>query len=121
MSIQKVNLEDKFSRFRDYWNPRIVGELNDQLVKVARFKDEFVMHQHENEDEMFLVIESKLLMELDDETLEINPGEFIIIPRKTNHWPKAIGEVKVVLFEPKTTVNTGNTENGFTVRDLKNI
>ncbi|UGU16010.1 cupin domain-containing protein [Sinomicrobium kalidii] len=121
MPVKKVNLNDKFNQFRDYWNPKIVGELNDQLVKVAKFKDEFVMHRHENEDEMFLVIEGTLLMELDNETLEIHPGEFVIIPRKTNHKPKAIGEVKVLLFEPATTLNTGNTENEFTVKNLKNI
>jgi len=121
MKIKSINLKNKFDSFSDYWNPKIVGELNGQLVKVAKFKDEFVMHQHQNEDEMFLVIEGTLKMELDNETLEINPGELIIIPKGTNHKPIAIGEVKVLLFEPNTTLNTGNTENEFTVKDLENI
>lgn len=121
MEIKKVNLNDKFNSFTEHWNPKIVGELNNQLVKVAKFKDEFIMHQHECEDEMFLVIEGKLLLELDNTTLEINSGEFVIIPRKTNHKPKAIGEVKVLLFEPKSTLNTGNTENEFTVKKLDEI
>ncbi len=121
MEIEKVNLNDKFNSFNDFWNPKIVGELNNQFVKVAKFKDEFVMHQHENEDEMFFVIQGKLLMKLDDKTIEINSGEFVIIPRKTNHKPIAIGEVKVLLFEPKSTLNTGNTQNKFTVKKLDEI
>lgn len=121
MEIKTVNLKEKFDSFTEYWNPKIVGELNGQLVKVAKFKDEFVMHKHDNEDEMFLVMEGKLLMELDDKTLEINAGEFVVIPKGTNHKPVAVGEVKVVLFEPDTTLNTGNTENDFTVKNLDRI
>ena len=121
MEIKTVSLNDKFNSFTDYWNPKIVGELNGQLVKVAKFKDEFVFHQHENEDEMFLVIEGKLMMELDNKTLIVNSGEFVVIPRGTNHKPVAVGEVKVLLFEPKTTLNTGNTENEFTVKTLDEI
>lgn len=121
MEIKTVNLKDKFDSFTDHWSPKIVGELNGQHVKMAKLKGEFVMHQHENEDEMFLVMEGKLLMEMDNETLEINAGEFVVIPKKTNHKPFAIGEVKVLLFEPKATLNTGNTENEFTVRNLDEI
>jgi len=121
MEIKTVNLNEKFNSFTDFWNPKIVGELNGQLVKLAKFKDEFVLHQHENEDEMFFVIDGKLMIELDDKTLEINPGEFAIIPKGTNHKPIAIGEVKVLIFEPKTTLNTGNTENNFTVKKLDEI
>ena len=121
MEIKTVNLNDKFDTFTDYWSPKIVGELNGQLVKVAKFKDEFIMHKHEHEDEMFLVIEGTLLMELDNKTLEIKPGEFVIIPKKTNHRPMAVGEVKVLLFEPNTTLNTGNIENEFTVKKLDKI
>lgn len=121
MEIKTVNLKEKFDSFTEYWNPKIVGELNGQLVKVAKFKNEFVMHKHDNEDEMFLVIEGKLLMELDDKTLEINAGEFVVIPKGTNHKPVAVGEVKVMLFEPNTTLNTGNTENDFTVKNLDRI
>ncbi|WP_417358274.1 cupin domain-containing protein [Flavobacterium sp.] len=121
MEIKTVNLKEKFDSFTEYWNPKIVGELNGQLVKVAKFKDEFVMHKHDNEDEMFLVTEGKLLMELDNKTLEINAGEFVVIPKGTNHKPVAVGEVKVMLFEHNTTLNTGNTENDFTVKNLDRI
>ena len=121
MEVKKVNLKDKFDSFTDHWSPKIVGELNDQHIKVAKLKDEFVLHQHENEDEMFLIIEGKLLMELNDKTMEINAGEFVVIPKGTNHKPIAMGEVKVLLFEPDTTLNTGNTENKFTVKKLDEI
>ena len=121
MSLKVVNLEDKFDSFMDYWNPKIVGALNGQLVKVAKLKGEFVPHQHENEDEMFLVIEGCLLMEMENETLEINAGEFVIIPKGTIHKPVAIEEVKVMLFEPSTTINTGETENEFTVKNLESL
>ena len=121
MKIKTVNLNDKFDSFAEYWNPKIVGELNGQLVKVAKLKGEFVTHLHENEDEMFLVMEGKLLMELEDKTLIINPGEFVIIPKGTNHKPIAENEVKVLLFEPNNTINTGNTVNDFTVNELDKI
>ena len=121
MEIRTVNLDKKFSSFSDHWNPRIVGELNNQYVKVAKIKDEFIMHQHENEDEMFLVIEGKLLMELDDKKLEINPGEFVLIPHGIHPKPLGVGEVKIMLFEPKSTLNTGNIENERTVRRLDKI
>ena len=121
MKPKKVNLAEKFSAFDDYWNPRIVGELNGQHIKLARLKGEFVPHQHENEDELFLVIEGTLLIELADKTLEVHPGEFAIIPKGTVHKPKAFGEVKVLLFEPKTTLNTGNLENEFTRKNLDSI
>lgn len=121
MPIKVVNVKSKFETFKDYWSPKIVGELNGQQVKLAKLKDEFVMHKHENEDEIFFVVEGTLQMELEEETLEINAGEFVIIPRGTLHQPKAINEVKVLLFEPKTTLNTGNIENDLTVRNLDNI
>lgn len=121
MEIKTVNLKDKFDSFTEFWSPKIVGELNGQFVKVAKFKDEFIMHQHKNEDEMFFVIEGKLLLELDNKTLEINPGEFVVIPKKTNHKSRAVGEVKVLLFEPNTTVNAGNIENERTLKKLDRI
>lgn len=121
MEIKTISLKDKFDSFTEHWSPKIIGKLNGQFVKLAKFKDEFVMHQHENEDELFLVIEGKLLMKLENETLEINPGELVLIPRKTNHKPIAIGETKVLLFEPQTTLNTGDTKNKFTVEKLDEI
>jgi mannose-6-phosphate isomerase-like protein (cupin superfamily) len=114
-SIKKVNLKEKFDTFSEHWSPRIAGELNGQHVKLVKAQGEFVMHQHDNEDEMFMVIEGQLLMELEGETLEINAGEFVIIPKGTQHKPIAPVETKLMLFEPNTTINTGNTENAFTV------
>ena len=121
MEPKKVSLAEKFDSFSDYWNPRIVGELNGQHVKLAKLKGEFVAHQHEKEDELFLVIEGTLLIELEDSILEVNPGEFAIIPKGTVHKPKALEEVKVLLFEPKTTLNTGNLKNEFTRKNLDSI
>jgi mannose-6-phosphate isomerase-like protein (cupin superfamily) len=116
-----VSLAEKFDSFGDYWNPRIVGELNGQHVKVARFRGEFVPHHHENEDELFLVVEGTLLIELADKTLEVKPGEFAIIPKGTIHKPIAREEVKVLLFEPASTLNTGNIENDLTVENPERL
>ncbi|SDG81426.1 cupin domain-containing protein [Psychroflexus sediminis] len=121
MDIKPVNLKEKFDTFSKAWDPKIVGELNGQHVKIAKFKDEFIAHQHEEEDELFLVIEGQIKIELDHKSLEINAGEFVIIPRGTRHKPIGLGEAKVLMFEPKSTLNTGNTENEFTVKDLDAI
>lgn len=121
MEIKTINLNEKFNSFTEHWSPKIIGELNGQYVKVAKLKDEFINHRHENEDELFLVVEGTLRMELVDKTLEVNPGELVIIPKGTYHKPVAEGEVKVLLFEPKTTVNTGDVENELTVRKPGNI
>ena len=121
MDINKVNLAAKFKTFSDYWNPKIVGELNKQLVKIVKVKGEFVMHQHENEDELFFVINGTLFMELENKTIEINAGEFIIIPKGTIHKPYAPEEASIMLFEPATTLNTGNINNEFTVDNLEEI
>lgn len=119
--INKVNLREKFSSFSEPWSPKIVGSLNNQLVKLARLKGEFVRHRHEHEDELFLVLEGRLNIELDDKTLVVGEGEFVIIPRGTYHKPYAEKEVKVLLFEPETTLNTGDVENELTVKKLKEI
>lgn len=111
MQIDTVNISHKFLQFSDYWNPRIVGELNGQQVKLAKFKGEFVWHSHEHEDEMFLVIKGTFKMELRDKVLDITEGEFIIIPKGIEHRPVAPEEVHVMLFEPAATLNTGNAEN----------
>lgn len=122
MDIDKVNINSKFSQFSDYWNPRIAGELNGQQVKLAKFKGEFVWHSHEQEDEMFLVIRGSFKMELRDKVLDISEGEFIIIPKGTEHRPVAPEEVHVMLFEPATTLNTGNAENsGLSRHDLEKL
>lgn len=121
MKIEKVNLDSKLESFNDYWSPKIVGELNNQFVKIAKFKGDFVMHKHDNEDELFYVIDGKLFIELIHETLELNSGEFVIIPKGVEHKPYAPEEVSVLLFEPETTLNTGNTENHLTRTDLDKI
>ena len=119
--MEKINLSEKFSQFSDFWNPRILGELNGQLVKAAKLKGEFIWHHHEHEDELFLVIKGKLKMEFRDKAVEIYPGEMIIVPRGVEHRPVAEEEVELLLFEPASTVNTGNVENERTVKELRII
>jgi mannose-6-phosphate isomerase-like protein (cupin superfamily) len=119
--IEKVNLAQKFDRFDDYWSPRIAGELNDSYVKLAKLKGEFVWHQHENEDELFLVVKGHLTIKLRDRDVELDPGEFVIIPHGVEHLPVAVEEVHVLLLEPKSTLNTGNVRSERTVADLKAI
>lgn len=109
--MEKVNLLDKLALFQDHWNPRIVGELNGQHVKLAKFKGPFAWHHHEHEDEMFLVVEGQFSMEFRDKTVELKAGEFLIVPRGVEHRPVAQEEASVLLFEPAATVNTGNLTN----------
>ena len=111
-----VNLSQKFDLFQEHWSPRIVGELNDSYVKLAKLKGEFVWHQHENEDELFLVIAGTLVIKLRDRDLTLRPGQLVIIPKGVEHMPVAADEVHAVLLEPKTTVNTGNVESERTVQ-----
>lgn len=113
--IETVNIVEKFALIHEHWHPRVVGELNDAFVKLARLKGEFVWHHHEHEDEMFLVIKGRLLMRLREREVWVNEGEFIIIPRGVEHMPVAEDEVHVMLLEPKTTRNTGNVRDERTV------
>lgn len=119
--MDKVNISEKLSQFHDYYNPRIVGELNGQHVKATKLKGEFIWHHHDHEDELFLVIKGKLKMELRDNTVEINEGEFLIVPRGVEHKPVAEDEVHILLFEPASTLNTGNIENEKTRKHLEKI
>ena len=119
--MQKVTIEEKFNLFSEYWSPKIVGELNGQHIKLAKLKGAFVWHKHDEEDEMFLVIDGVLKMELRDKTIVINKNEFLIVPKGTEHRPVADSEVLVMLFEPATTLNTGNTENEMTKHFLETI
>jgi mannose-6-phosphate isomerase-like protein (cupin superfamily) len=121
MEIKKINIADKFSMFSEHWSPKIVGDLNQQQVKLAKLKGDFVMHKHDNEDELFLVIEGTLFIELEEKTIELNAGEFVIIPKGVNHKPHAPNEVKVLLFEPATTLNTGETTNHLTHNKLDRL
>lgn len=115
--IVKVSLEEKFSRFDEAWSPRIAAELNGQQVKLVKLRGPFVWHLHEREDELFLVVKGRLRMELRDGVVELDPGEFLVVPRGTEHRPVAPGECWVLLFEPATTLNTGNVRDERTVRD----
>ena len=119
--IEKVDLAQKFALFDEYWSPRIAGELNDSYVKLAKLKGEFVWHHHDTEDELFLVVKGHLTIKLRDRDIELDPGEFVIIPRGVEHLPVADEEVHVVLLEPKSTLNTGNVHNERTVADLKRV
>ena len=116
--MEKVNLAEKFSLFTEHWSTQIAGELNGQHVKLVKFKGPFTWHHHDHEDELFYVVKGSFDMELRDKTITINEGEFIIIPKGIEHRPNAKEEVQVLLFEPATTLNTGNVENEFTKKKL---
>ena len=113
--MQVINIAQKFNLFNAHWSPRIAGELNDWHIKLAKLHGEFVWHQHENEDEMFLIVKGKLLIKLRDRDLWLNEGEFVIIPKGVEHCPVAEEEVHVMLLEPKSTLNTGDQQNERTV------
>jgi mannose-6-phosphate isomerase-like protein (cupin superfamily) len=121
MNPEKVNIESKLSLFNDHWHPRIVGELNGQHIKLVKLLGEFVWHKHDIEDEMFLVIRGILKMEFRDKTVEILPNEFIIVPRGVEHRPLADNEVEIMLFEPASTLNTGDSKGEFTREVLEKI
>ena len=120
-NMEKVNVAEKLALFSDYWNPRIVAELNGQLVKVVKLKGPFVWHQHAGEDEMFLVVQGDLRMEFRDRAVELGVGEFIVVPRGVEHRPVAEHEVAVLLFEPASTLNTGDVQNERTVAQPERI
>ncbi|MBI3667814.1 MAG: cupin domain-containing protein [Acidobacteria bacterium] len=119
--MEKVNLTEKLRLFKDYWRPRIAGELNDSFVKLVKLKGEFVWHHHDKEDELFLVVKGKLLIRFRDRDIRLNEGEFVIVPKGVEHLPIAEEEAHVLLLEPKTTLNTGNVENERTVAELERI
>ncbi|MGA9852112.1 MAG: cupin domain-containing protein [Gammaproteobacteria bacterium] len=120
--MDKVNLKEKFGQFDDYWVPKIAGDINDAHIKLVKIKGEFTWHHHEREDELFLVVKGRLLMRLHSGDVNVNEGEFIIIPKGTEHCPAALSdEVHIVLMEPKTTLNTGNVVNTRTVSELERI
>lgn len=120
-TMEKINLAEKLSSFNDYFNPRIAGELNGQQVKLVKFKGEFVWHHHEQEDELFYVVKGSFDMQMRDRTITVNAGEFLIMPHGVEHRPVAKEEVEILLFEPATTLNTGNVENELTKRKLKHL
>jgi mannose-6-phosphate isomerase-like protein (cupin superfamily) len=113
--MKKVNIKEKLDLITDYWKPVIVGELNKQQVRLVKIKGEFVMHRHDDEDELFLVIKGLLKMDYGDKIVDIREGEFIIIPRGMKHRPISEDETHLLLFEPETTLNTGDVRNDMTV------
>jgi len=119
--METVNLKDKFAKFHDYWNPRVLGEVNDCHVKAVKLKGEFIWHHHDNEDELFLVVRGTLRMKFRDRETVVREGEFVIVPRGVEHLPVADEEVHIVLIEPRTTLNTGNIRNERTVSRLERI
>ena len=119
--IEKVNLREKFSLFHEYWRPMIVADLNDSYMKLVKLKGEFVWHHHEAEDELFWVVKGRLVIRLRDRDLSLEEGEFVVIPKGVEHLPVAEEEVHVVLFEPKSTLNTGNVRDDRTVDVLERI
>lgn len=120
-TITPVNIAQKFTLFDDTWSPRIIGDLNDSYVKIAKIKGEFVWHHHEHEDELFLVIQGRMLMQLRDGDRWVEEGELIIIPRGVEHRPVAPEECHILLLEPKTTLHTGNVQDARTVTDQPRI
>ena len=119
--MDKVNLREKLATFSDHWNPRIVAELNGQQVKLVKFQGPFTWHHHDNEDELFLVVKGRFRMELRDGDIWLDEGDFLVVPRGVEHRPVADEEVHVLLFEPASTLNTGNVENERTRRELERI
>jgi mannose-6-phosphate isomerase-like protein (cupin superfamily) len=119
--VSKINIAEKFATIADYYKPRIAAELNGQQVKFVKLNREFVFHHHENEDEMFLVVKGRFRMEFRDRQEWIEEGEFIVVPRGVEHRPVAEQECWVVLFEPATTLNTGNVQNERTLHELERV
>jgi mannose-6-phosphate isomerase-like protein (cupin superfamily) len=119
--MEKINLHQKFSLFNEHWSPKIAGELNGQQVKIAKVQGEFVWHQHENEDELFMVIKGKLRLEFRDKIEELSEGEILIVPKGVEHKPVAEEECWIMIFEPASTLNTGNVQNEKTKSVLETI
>jgi mannose-6-phosphate isomerase-like protein (cupin superfamily) len=117
----KVNLRQKLALFDEHWKPKVVGELNEQMVKLVKFQGEFVWHHHDDEDELFLVVKGRFRMEFRDRHVWLEEGEFLIVPRGVEHRPVADEEAHVLLFEPASTLNTGNVQNERTLRRLESI
>ena len=115
--VKKINIDQKLSLFNDHWNPRIIGELNKQHVKLAKIKGEFIWHKHEETDETFFIIKGQLTIELKNEKLFLNKGEMVVIPKGVEHRPFADKECEIMLIEPKETVNTGNISNEMTAKN----
>ena len=119
--MEKVNLAEKLAMFREHWSPKIVGEVNDCLVKLVKFQGEFVWHKHDTEDEMFLVVKGRIRIRFRDRDVDLDEGEFLVVPRGVEHMPVAENEAHVLLFEPSSVLNTGDVQNERTLAQLDRI
>lgn len=119
--VTRINLAEKLSRFVDHWNPRIIADLNDSQVKLAKVQGEFVWHAHADEDELFLVLHGTLVIELRDGAVTLGPGEMVVIPKGVEHRPVAREEVHLMLVEPKGIRHTGEVESELTVHEYSRI
>lgn len=119
--MERINLAEKFSLFSEQWSPKVVAELNGQHVKIAKLKGEFVWHQHDAEDELFLVVRGQLRLEFRDRTVVLEEGEMMVVPAGVEHRPAADEEAHILMFEPMSTLNTGNVRNERTVAELDRI
>ena len=121
--IEAVNLAQKLTLFQEYWSPKVVGELNENYLKVVKVKGEFVWHKHDDDDELFLVLKGRLVIQLRDQEITLNEGDFVVIPKGVEHRPVAEDEAHVLLVEPKTVVNTGDATDERTIApdDLSKI
>lgn len=123
MVVNKISLKEKFAAFQEHWSPKVVGELNGQYVKVVKFLGEYVWHLHAGEDELFWVVAGRMRIEFRDQTVSLEEGELVIVPRGVEHKPVADQECQVVLFEPSSTRNTGNVDHAYTIEaaDLERL
>jgi quercetin dioxygenase-like cupin family protein len=121
--IEAVNLAQKLTLFQEYWSPKVVGELNDNYLKVVKVKGEFAWHKHDEDDEMFLVLKGRLVIQLRDQDITLNEGDFLVVPKGVEHRPVAEDEAHILLIEPKTVVNTGDAtdERKIAPEDLSRI
>ncbi|MGD8781636.1 MAG: cupin domain-containing protein [Ignavibacteria bacterium] len=119
--MNKIKLEEKFALFTEHWTPKIISELNDQYIKLAKVKGEFVWHNHKDEDELFFIIKGKLLMKFRDKEIELNEGKMIVVPKGVDHMPVAEKECRVMLIEPKSTKHTGEVKHKLTKENLERI
>ena len=115
MTISKINILQKLSLINEHWSPKIIAELNDSHIKLAKIQGEFIWHHHQDEDELFMVLQGKLVMRLPEGEVEVNPGELIVVPKGVEHMPFAPVETHIMLIELKTTLNTGNIQSERTV------
>jgi len=112
--MKKINFKSKFEKFNDLWSPKVIAKMNDYQFKLVKIKDDFVWHEHNDTDEVFIVISGVIWIEFKDETIQINTGEMIVVPKGTKHRPYATEEAQIMLVEPKGVVNTGDIESDLT-------